>query len=780
MKTDHRRWWRALCLLVGLSVLVAPLSVWAADEADDPFGKGADDAAKRDPFFKKPPPPPKPATPPVRPDATEEPKDPDKTPGAADGGKRPGIMSVKVSPRQAEVIQKVIRHYIEMYDQHLRSPAWVTRAMAVISLAKIDAPQITERLLAVAAKDRDAKVSVYAWEALHARAASLSDEQRTKWLAAGCRLARRGDLAGATRAGLIRGIGAAAPTAEHQRVLMDLFAKTSLLAPEDKDVLEAMREAVAAWKSPVLVRQLVAQMNNVNTAHRADFVLSGLGATVTSGATLENNTTRKESTVRGKKWLTYTRMGSRAAWAQVRKDWASWLRTAKLTPPTADQLTPYAGKSVLLAAPQKIIDPMDRKWTKDLELPKFSLKTFEVNFVLDSTGSMSRTMTWIKGDIARMMRALALVSTRPKMGVTLYRDFVSGMRTEDYLVTVSTDPRSRVYGGGNYVVKLAPMMSEADRLAKAIKTAYASGGGDTPEAVYEAIWAAINKNTWARSGAKLIVLVGDAPPHAKTMDKLKTLVTQSRAKGFGFLCVKVSDAYRQATVKQEYKGTVCDLESSFNLIAEWGKGKAVTLGSGSSSGSSSSGASGARVTPVGYSRIRSRLGRGMYGTASANADTHYQIIAEVLKTQLARYYHDRVDPFVRVLLELAVVSPPEARTIVPPYSSSREVRVVVRRPTPRPTRPRPTPKPRPQPKPRKIERVYYVIDNKALAYIYYDFDNKRALSAAIYVDDQGRYTWQYVRRTEDMQKISSRGKKITTERATEITSALASGKDPFK
>ena len=185
MSTVHRYCRGVFCLLVGLCVVVAPPSVRAADDEDDPFSKGADDAAKRDPFFKKPPPP-------AGPDATPAPKDPDKTPDPTETGKRAEPMSVKVSARQAEVIQKVIGHYIEMYDKHLRSPAWVTRAMAVISLAKIDAPQIAERLLDVAAKDRDAKVSVYAWEALHARAASLSDQRRVQWLAAGCRLAQRG------------------------------------------------------------------------------------------------------------------------------------------------------------------------------------------------------------------------------------------------------------------------------------------------------------------------------------------------------------------------------------------------------------------------------------------------------------------------------------------------------------------------------------------------------------------------------------------------------------
>ena len=769
MKTLRWRFAGLMCLAAVFCLVVSlPARAETAGADDDPFGTGAKDAAKRDPFFKKPPP-----APPARPGRDTKRPDPSAATGQTEPKPKP--KPVKLSAREMEMVEKIVTHYIEMYAKHLRSPEWVTRAMAVISLAKIDDARITNILLSVAEKDRDVNVSVYAWEALHARTPSLTDAQRTKWLAAGCRLAQRDAFRGAIRTGFIRAIGSAEPTGDRQRALMRIFAGTSLSAPEDQPVLAAMAETVAAWKSPELIRLLVTEMGNINSAHRADRVLSGLGATVTSGSTLEYQTTTKESTVRGQKWVTYTRLGSKAAWSRTRRAWADWLRTTKPTPPSADDLVPYAGRSSLIKPAETITDPMNRKWTKDLELPKFSLKAFDVNFVLDSTESMSMTITWIKADLARMMRALNLVSRRPRMGVTLYRDYASGMRKEDYLVTVSPDPSRHVYGrGGNYVVKLAPMMSDADRLAKAVQSASAYGGGDTPEAVYEAIWAAVNKNTWSRSGAKLIVLVGDAPPHAKTMDKIKTLVERSAAKGFSFLCVKVSDAYRQVPIAQKYKDKTCDLDASFNLIAEWGKGKAVALAPNA--------AYSGRV-PVMFDRTRrSRFPRVR---TTSQGGGHYQIIGEVLKSQLAEYYHDRVDPFAHVLLELVVVSLPETRAIVPPYSSSSKVITIVRkppRPVPRPRpkpKPVPPPKPIPRPKPPKIERVYYVINKKVLAYVYYDFDNKRTLSAATYIDRQGRYTWQSLSST-DAGRISTRGKKITEQRAQEIMRDLATGKDPFK
>lgn len=770
MNGAYRHVTRALPLLLVLGLVVsAPLWAETADTEDDPFAKGAKDAAKKDPFHKGPPPdaPPKTPTP-----KTATPKAP-----AAQPEKKvaPDIeLPPSVSPKRAEMIEKTIVHYLGMYTKHLSSREWVTRAMAVISLAKIDDPRITDKLLATAEKDRDNNVRIYAWEALHARTTSLSDEQYARWLAAGCQLVQRNALHGNLRVGLVRALGSAAPTGEHQRTFMAIFAKTNSTGSSgDLPVLAVMRETVAAWKSPELVRTLVARMGDINSAQRAEYVLAGLGATVASGRQLAMTTTTKEKTVRGKKWVTYTRMGSTAAWAKTRRDWTEWLRANRLTPPHAKDVMRYAGKSSLIEPAEKMVDPMADKWRKDLELPKFDLANFDVNFVLDSTGSMSYTMTWIRSDIARMMQALGLVSRRPRMGVTLYRDYVSGMRKEDYLVTTgdTSSPESR-FGSHDYVVKLTPMMPDAARLAKAVRTASAYGGGDAPEAVYEALWAALNKNTWSRTGPKIVVLVGDAPPHAGTMDKIKALVEASAAKGFKFLCVKVTQGYRNAVVTQKYNGQTCDLEMSFNLIAQWGKGKAIAISPSSMSrGFGSSAAAAAAAARL--------LARGVAVPAQTNPPKagHHEIIAEVLRTQLAEYYHDRVDPFVRVLLEMTVVSPPEVHTAIAPHTFSREIALRTNPPRPRPV-PRPVP-PRPRPVPRKIEKVYYVIDGKLLTYIYYDFDNKRAISAAKYVDNQGRYTWQYLPRA-DMDAISSRGKKITTERANEIMRDFAAGKDPFK
>ncbi|CAE6520019.1 unnamed protein product [Rhizoctonia solani] len=63
-----------------------------------------------------------------------------------------------------------------------------------------------------------------------------------------------------------------------------------------------------------------------------------------------------------------------------------------------------------------------------------------------------------------------------------------------------------------YVTKNFGFTSDISRVHENLKTLYASGGGDGPEAVTAALWDAYNLD-WRPSASKMIVLIADAPPH---------------------------------------------------------------------------------------------------------------------------------------------------------------------------------------------------------------------------------------------------------------------------
>ena len=63
-----------------------------------------------------------------------------------------------------------------------------------------------------------------------------------------------------------------------------------------------------------------------------------------------------------------------------------------------------------------------------------------------------------------------------------------------------------------YVTKTNPFTSDIKQVHQVLKTLYASGGGDGPEAVTAALGEALNMD-WRENASKMVVLIADAPPH---------------------------------------------------------------------------------------------------------------------------------------------------------------------------------------------------------------------------------------------------------------------------
>jgi len=126
----------------------------------------------------------------------------------------------------------------------------------------------------------------------------------------------------------------------------------------------------------------------------------------------------------------------------------------------------------------------------------------EVCFVLDTTGSMSGLIEGAKQKIWSI--ANQIVSTKPTPGLKLaligYRD-----------------------RGDDYVTKLSDLTDDIDDIYAKLRQFQAGGGGDTPEAVNQALHEAVTKISWSkdRDVLKIIFLVGDAPPHMDYRDDVK-------------------------------------------------------------------------------------------------------------------------------------------------------------------------------------------------------------------------------------------------------------------
>ena len=173
-------------------------------------------------------------------------------------------------------------------------------------------------------------------------------------------------------------------------------------------------------------------------------------------------------------------------------------------------------------------------------------KRVEVVFVLDTTGSMSGLINAAQEKIWSIASTLAQAQQAPEisMGLVAYRD-----------------------RGDAYVTQVIDLNRDLDSMYAKLMDFAADGGGDGPEAVNEALEAAIHRMSWSQdqSTYKVVFLVGDAPPHMDYQDDVKypQVVAAAAAKGI--------------VVNTIQCGSMSDTVAPWQHIASLGSGRYFTV-----------------------------------------------------------------------------------------------------------------------------------------------------------------------------------------------------------
>ena len=114
--------------------------------------------------------------------------------------------------------------------------------------------------------------------------------------------------------------------------------------------------------------------------------------------------------------------------------------------------------------------------------------TIDVGFALDTTGSMSEEIAALKTTLAKVVAR----ATNVRVGLVEYKD-----------------------RGDEFTTRLYPMSGDLQRFSASIEKLSAAGGGDIPEAMNVGLHDAITKLEWNDAApARLLFVIGDAPPHA--------------------------------------------------------------------------------------------------------------------------------------------------------------------------------------------------------------------------------------------------------------------------
>ena len=132
----------------------------------------------------------------------------------------------------------------------------------------------------------------------------------------------------------------------------------------------------------------------------------------------------------------------------------------------------------------------------------------ELTICIDSTGSMQSTINAVAGALGQLVDILDGVSPKFRLGIVHYKDH---------------DDLGRL--GAKVIVPLAKNVATARKRLVKLR---AIGGGDLPEAVAGGLELALGpKMKWNAEANKVVILIGDAPPHAADASKCVDLARKA-------------------------------------------------------------------------------------------------------------------------------------------------------------------------------------------------------------------------------------------------------------
>ena len=145
----------------------------------------------------------------------------------------------------------------------------------------------------------------------------------------------------------------------------------------------------------------------------------------------------------------------------------------------------------------------------------------QVMFIVDTTGSMGDELSYLQMDFSQI--AADTAGDGVMYSANFYRD-----------------------EGDAYVTKTNAFTSDVAEVQRLISDEYATGGGDTPEAVADILYETITANgEWRRDMNKVCFLIFDAPPHYGTEDRIAEAVKSAAARGIHVVPVVASNAERE-------------------------------------------------------------------------------------------------------------------------------------------------------------------------------------------------------------------------------------------
>lgn len=169
-------------------------------------------------------------------------------------------------------------------------------------------------------------------------------------------------------------------------------------------------------------------------------------------------------------------------------------------------VTEKTGGKLLYARSSLDVIPLIKKLVVAEPLKENEL---DLMFVLDCTESMKSHISEAKTEMLSLLKKINEHFSSLRVGLILYKDYYD-----------------------DFVVKEACVFTkDITNFSNILKEIEVSGGGDIPEAVYEGLYLGL-RESWRLNDKKVIkkiILIGDAPPHAKPRGRVKKIDIENMA-----------------------------------------------------------------------------------------------------------------------------------------------------------------------------------------------------------------------------------------------------------
>jgi hypothetical protein len=130
-------------------------------------------------------------------------------------------------------------------------------------------------------------------------------------------------------------------------------------------------------------------------------------------------------------------------------------------------------------------------------------KTLDLVICLDTTNSMRKYIDAVRQRLIPMLEELLGSFPSFRIGMVLYKDYYD-----------------------EYLTRIVPFTSDFTRFQRDLNAIVVRGGGDIPEAVYEALHEGATRFSW-EAQARIMLLIGDAPAHPRPRGRITKPIVDS-------------------------------------------------------------------------------------------------------------------------------------------------------------------------------------------------------------------------------------------------------------